>query len=509
MTDRLRGAAVLMTLAALALGAREASPAAAPAAAPAEIVLYASEAPVRVGNWSVVADAGAAGGYRIYNPDQGTPKIVTALASPSSYFEMSFYASSGTPYHLWIRGRADRDHYANDSVHVQFSGSVTASGAAAWRIGTTSSAVVVIESGDGVGLSGWGWEDNGWNGLGSHIYFASTGWQKIRVQQREDGISIDQIVLSPSAFLTSAPGAQKRDATILAESDGTSSAAFRLKIVSYNLHHGIGTDNVYNHKRQAALLAAQSADVIALCEVRSFNSSDTDTLALRIATEMSLRTGVTWYVHFIRDNPSKAEGNAILSKWPIVARGGLYFRDDTGYSDPVVKDSGMSVAQATVDVSGRRINVFSTHLYWVDIGTTGTYGQRLRLAEIDALKRFAAKFAEPRFIAGDFNAQPSTSEYAEMTEAGAYHDAWKIALSLGTASSYPDNPPNLNVRTRRSKLDYVFVSRGASTATVRSGEVPDQRDLSNTNVVLKLGTSDDKGVRPSDHNLISGTFDVR
>src|SRR4029079_11093267 len=45
--------------------------------------------------------------------------------------------------------------------------------------------------------------------------FAASGTHTIRIQQREDGLSVDQIVLSPATFLTSAPGANKNDHTIL------------------------------------------------------------------------------------------------------------------------------------------------------------------------------------------------------------------------------------------------------------------------------------------------------
>ena len=51
--------------------------------------------------------------------------------------------------------------------------------------------------------------------LGAVMYFATSGPQTIRIQQREDGLSIDQIVLSPSSFLTAAPGSLKNDATVL------------------------------------------------------------------------------------------------------------------------------------------------------------------------------------------------------------------------------------------------------------------------------------------------------
>ena len=47
------------------------------------------------------------------------------------------------------------------------------------------------------------------------MYFASTGSQTIRVQVREDGIWLDQIVLSAGRYLTTAPGAAKNDSTIV------------------------------------------------------------------------------------------------------------------------------------------------------------------------------------------------------------------------------------------------------------------------------------------------------
>ena len=42
------------------------------------VVLYASEASVRVGNWQVVSDSTAAGGARIANSDFGGAKLADA-----------------------------------------------------------------------------------------------------------------------------------------------------------------------------------------------------------------------------------------------------------------------------------------------------------------------------------------------------------------------------------------------------------------------------------------------
>jgi len=147
----------------------------------------------------------------------GVAKIVTPVANPSSYFELTFTADAGKPYRLWIRGKAEGNAYANDSVHVQFSNTVNQSGTAVYRIGTATSTEFNLEACSGCGLAGWGWEDNGWGPgvLGPQIYFATSGTQTIRIQPREDGLTIDQIVLSPATYLTKAPGPTKNDTTIL------------------------------------------------------------------------------------------------------------------------------------------------------------------------------------------------------------------------------------------------------------------------------------------------------
>ena len=182
-----------------------------------EVVLYASTAPVAVG-WNVTADTTAAGGYRLQNPNAGAPKVTTPLEAPAQYFEMTFNALAGRPYRLWIRGKAVSNSYANDSVYVQFDGSVAADGTTPmWRMGTTSAATVSLEDCTGCGLAGWGWQDtlDGAGVLGPLVYFASDGPQTIRVQMRDDGLGIDQVVLSSFYYTSSAPGATKNDTTIL------------------------------------------------------------------------------------------------------------------------------------------------------------------------------------------------------------------------------------------------------------------------------------------------------
>src|SRR6185369_14888928 len=169
-----------------------------------------------------VSDITAAAGIRLQHADAGVPKITAPAINPPHYFEMTFNAEAGRPYRLWIRAKALDDFWGNDSVWIQFSDSVNSSGAAVFRIGTTTGTEMNLEDCSGCGLSGWGWQDNGWGVgvLGPQIFFQTTGTHTIRIQGSEDGISIDQIVISPSTYLFTSPGALKNDNTVLPASGG-------------------------------------------------------------------------------------------------------------------------------------------------------------------------------------------------------------------------------------------------------------------------------------------------
>ena len=184
-----------------------------------DVVMHAADATRIAGAWVLEADSTAASGKKIRHANAGGAKLAAPVATPSNYFELTFTADAGRPYRLWIRGKADNNSYANDSVFVQFSDSVDAADAATYRIGTTTATEFNLEACSGCGLSGWGWEDNGWgpNILGPRIYFAASGSHTVRIQTREDGLAIDQVVLSPERYLSTSPGATKNDAVILAK----------------------------------------------------------------------------------------------------------------------------------------------------------------------------------------------------------------------------------------------------------------------------------------------------
>jgi endonuclease/exonuclease/phosphatase family metal-dependent hydrolase len=545
-----------------------------------DVVIWAANVPSTSlrGNWVKESNASAAGQTALHNPDRGAAKIATASTNPADYFEVSFNAEAGKAYRIWVRGRADGDYWGNDSLFAQFSGSLNIQGQAAYRIGTSSAVEVNLEDCSGCSIQGWGWQDDGWglNLLGPTIFFQTTGTQTLRIQTREDGLSIDQIVLSSYAYLYSSPGFLKNDNTILQSTlsvappppppnqapqvsisatptsgnsplfvnfasaasdpdgsitsyswtfgDGHTSSAVNptntyqsagsftarltvtdnagatasatvqinvsspppppttgtLRVLSYNASFGKGTDNVLNWDRTAQWITNINPDLVALCEMPSESIG-------ALVTALQQKTGRTWYWHHVPKFNGTSEGNLILSKYPFSSTASRFL----SYS--------RSVAQATVTVAGKTINFFATHLD-PDSSTA-------RYAQAGELLSFASGYSESRIICGDFNAGPDTSESVRMTS--TYYDSWMQAMNVGTAVAYPDNPVYMHTRTRRGRIDYVWYSRGTGNLFLTGTQVPDTRNLSQTNVVVLLGTADDKGVRPSDHNPMIANFDIR
>ena len=157
---------------------------------------------------------------------------------------------------------------------------------------------------------------------------------------------------------------------------------------------------------------------------------------------------------------------------------------------------GRSVTQATVNVGGKTVNFFSTHLSFES--------SSWRWTQISELRNWMSGFSEQGIVAGDFNMWDGLGEYGDMI--GSYYDSWAQARSAGIAVSYPDNPDG---RTRGGRIDFIFYSKSASSLVLKEVRVPDQRDLNNKNVTITVGNSSDWGVRPSDHNFLVSTFELR
>ena len=470
-----------------------------------DVVLHTGTARTRVGRWSVEADKTAADGLLIRNQDRGGGKIRVAASKPANYFEMMFDAVAGKPYRLWVHGRADRDRWANDSVFVQFSGSVTFKGRPSYGIGTTSAAEVNLEECRHCGVSGWEWQDNGYGArsLGAPIYFARSGRQTVRVQTREDGLAIDQILLSPAAYLHRKP-AETLDGDPVPPSPGPvpdprptpkppeptpspepdpepppdaplpGPAGTKLRVLHWNLHHGVGTDGRYDIARIASWMAKMKPDVITLNEVEKHTGWGNENQPARYEALMEQLTGRRWYGEFSQEFgnwSANGKGHLILSTFPFESTA----REEISHA--------RVIGAAGINVNGRTVSLIVTHL------DPESHARRLRQAR--EVISWASTIADNRILTGDMNAWPDQSSIAEFNR--YYRDSWSDASHKGKAAQFSGLNPH--GATKKGRIDYIFYSKTASHLTVLSSQVYDTRDA--------------RRAMASDHRPVVTTFLVR
>jgi endonuclease/exonuclease/phosphatase family metal-dependent hydrolase len=247
------------------------------------------------------------------------------------------------------------------------------------------------------------------------------------------------------------------------------SSSSTIKLLQWNMAQGYGTDGKSNIDRIVNYIVQWRPDVISLNETMKYSS--TNSHPQQIADKLKALTGETWTYKWVQKwGASTGEGEAVMTKLGLDATDGYLL----SYS--------RSVAMGAVNVNGRNISVFSTHL--------DNVSSSYRLAEVKQLVSWAATFQEQRIVLGDFNWYPGTTEINEMGK--TYYDSWAIAKSQGTAVSYPANPDG---NTRNNRIDYIWYSKGATNLVLKKVQVFDTRDAS--------------GYKPSDHNPLMATFEVR
>jgi hypothetical protein len=167
------------------------------------------------GAWRKTTDPWSPDGITLFTPDAGVSQQ-RALASPADYVDVAFSAPANTPYRLWLRLRASANSKLNDSVWVQYSDAF-ADGSPLFKTSTSSGLLVNLATDAGAAsLSGWGWHNGAyWLSQPTTVTFGGGGVHTLRIQTREDGAEIDQIVLSPATYFDTSPGPVSNDLTIV------------------------------------------------------------------------------------------------------------------------------------------------------------------------------------------------------------------------------------------------------------------------------------------------------
>lgn len=210
-----------------------------------------------------------------------------------------------------------------------------------------------------------------------------------------------------------------------------------VKVVTLNLYH----DKDEWPKRRVQIvekLRQLRPDVIALQEVLQH-----ETLANQ-AQWLAAQLDYQWY--FASTDPvgkPRRYGNAILTRHPILRRGQKFLQ-------PL--DDSRTAAFVRIDLDGRPLNVYATHLHWTD------QGGAIRSQQVADLMRYIDQTSEniPSLVAGDFNSTADSPELAALRErfVDIYGD---LHPDADTASSSTLNPKYFAPK----RIDHVFFERNA------------------------------------------------
>jgi endonuclease/exonuclease/phosphatase family metal-dependent hydrolase len=309
-------------------------------------------------------------------------------------------------------------------------------------------------------------DDVSWTTVGSQsISMASTIYVGLAVSSHVDGVVADATFEATSV--------EEAEISVPVEPETPpSGTAATIRVMHWNLHHGNDPNNKWAFPRQMDVIANARPDVITLNEVEKFNSSYGNIdQAAEIAKYLKAKTGKTWYQYMVvGSGSSKGIGNAVLSRFPL-------------NSTHVCKlSTSRNAVQGTMTINGRTVNLWSTHL----AADSGSY----RVSEVNALQACMYNNAQQRIVAGDFNANTSTTEIKDMI--ASHTDVWAKAKSLGVTDNYSGNCDGC---TRNSRIDYMFISNGATAVVLKKAEIIDTRNSS--------------GVMASDHKPMIVTLEIK
>ena len=284
----------------------------------------------------------------------------------------------------------------------------------------------------------------------------------------------------PRCDLAEIPVTSPKSPVATPEPIPAAAGAVGLRVLEWNVHHGVGTDGHYNLDRIATWIARINPHVVMLNEVEMNTSWGNEDQPARFEALLEAKTGRNWYRMFTQefgDSSANGKGHLILSVYPIDAVSRIGITPSDG-----LKGAG-AAGEASITVNGRNISLVISHL--------DPESQTMRLTQAKDVIGWAASYAENRIIAGDMNAWPDQSSIAEFAK--TYNDSWAVAASHGTAQSVAGISPS--GATRSGRIDYIFYSKNASQLVLKSSKVYDTRDAS--------------GYMPSDHRPIVSTFEVR
>lgn len=214
-----------------------------------------------------------------------------------------------------------------------------------------------------------------------------------------------------------------------------------IRVMTYNIHVGVGMDKKLDLRRIADVINAAKPDLVGLQEVdrgvkRTEGKDEIAELAAMTRMEYAFAPNL--------DYQGGKYGVAILSRFPINNTEHRMFENKR-------ETERRGMLRVEVEVDGKRLNFVTTHLdYQFEDGRVFETEQMLKLLE---------DVQGPMIVVADLNDVPAGSAYQLMRT--KFDDAWVASRASGDGFSYPaDNPVK--------RIDHVFYRSGANTRAKKS-----------------------------------------
>jgi endonuclease/exonuclease/phosphatase family metal-dependent hydrolase len=230
-----------------------------------------------------------------------------------------------------------------------------------------------------------------------------------------------------------------------------------IRVITYNIHHGEGTDAKIDLERIAGVLNAEKPDLVAVNEV---DQGTNRTHRIDMPAELARLTGMQAIFEKNIDHDGGKYGNAILSRLPI--RRHENHKLPSNYEG---EQRGVLEVEVGEEGDDETLLFLATHLdYRPDDAE--------RVASVKKIEEIVAdRTDQPIILAGDLNASPDSRVMA------AFAKNWKLTNEQPIAT-FPAAQPE-------KQIDYILV-RPASRWKVLETRVLDEAIASDHRPVLAV-----------------------
>ncbi|TFJ92488.1 metal-dependent hydrolase [Lentibacillus salicampi] len=260
-----------------------------------------------------------------------------------------------------------------------------------------------------------------------------------------------------------------------AQEDNQPANELTVRLATYNMHTGIGTDGSYNLDRLAETIRESGSDIIGLQEVDvNWSSRSQFENQVEILTD-TLNMDYFFAPIYNLDPPAAGEprrqyGIAVLSKYPILhAENREIARLSTQDADPVPKPAP-GFLEAQIHVDGEEVWFYVTHLDYRSDPT-------VRELQVDDMRDITSSHSNS-ILTGDMNATPDSPELAPLFE--QFEDTWALT-NEDPGYTFPSDSPD-------KRIDYVLTTPGmeVQSASVISSMASDHLPVT-ADVTLEPG----------------------